>query len=330
MLENIFSIQNQAGRKVINILGIKFKFSNPKFQMMQQALISNKNTVQIVYCLLESASDDDLFCLRTGDMTFIVHRNCLNLDYKFFQDYLLPFGYAHNILEFIKLDRTSLLYREHIDRVLNGEFLWKYIERGYYIGHNFISTDKITGEIYINTSYVPEENLAKGGLKVQHVPQIAKRKYIKGEAVGEYLKNKTFEERQHVVESLLEYLFTTYRDPNDSEKVSGDLLDCHLYNFLIGEDGQFYFIDFDLECSEPLERNYCIFFMLFYYDKTLYKMMLEKYGFSDRHKYWQKNFSVDKQPASKNEKKLITPEHASFCRKYFSDQGTDKNYTIQV
>lgn len=328
MLENIFSIKNEKDKKIINILGIKIKFFNHKSQMLNQAIAANKNTVQIVYCLFESAAEDDLFCLRSGDMTFVFHKNCRMLDYKFFFDYILPFGYAHKTFEFIKLDKTSILYREHIDRVINGEFLWKYVERGYYIGHNFISVDKNTGEIYINTSYVPEENLAKGGLRVQHVPQIAKRKYIKGETVGEYLKNKPFEVRLHIIESLLEYLFTTYKDKDDSQKVSGDLLDCHLYNFLIDEDGHFHFIDFDLKCSEALERNYCIFFMLFYYDKSLYKMMLDKYGFTDRHKYWQKNFSVDKQPAHQNEKILITKNHASYCIKYFSDAGTDKNYSI--
>ena len=328
-LHFLFSIKQKDARKIITILGIKFKFSNLKNELSKESFNVNKNNVQILYSYLQNCEDDDLFCLRTNNVIYILSKGCLKLDFKFFQNYIISPGFTLNILEIIKLDKTSILYKEHSERIKNSEFLWKYIERYYYIGHSFISEDKNTNEIYINSSYIKEKNQVKSIYKIQHVPATTKRKYIKGITVGEYIKNKTFKEKFLIIDKLLNYIFSTYKDEQNPEKVSGNLIDCHLYNFLIGEDGLFHFIDFDLKCTESLDRNYCIYFMLYKYDKDLYNKFLSEYRYKDRHKYYEKNFSIYKQPQTQNGKSIITQTHKKLQKKYFSDEGISPKYQIK-
>ena len=325
----IYNYKKCGAVTVITVLGIKFKFFNMKQELCQGTSNLNKNTLQVLYNYLQNASEDDLFCLRTYSILFIVHKNCLKLDYKFFQDYIIPQETQRIILEIIKLDPNSILYKEHIGRVQNGEFLWKYIERYYYISHSFISEDPKTKEIFINSSYVKEKNMVKSKYKIQHVPRISKRKYMKGITVRDYIQNKSQIERFITVDKLLNYIFSTYRDKENPQKVSGDLLDCHLSNFLITEDGQFHFIDFDLKCTESLDRAYCIYFMLYKYDIYLYEKMLKRYGLKDRHKYYENNFSIYKQPLVQDGKDIITYEHKKLQRKYFSDEGISPQYRIK-
>ena len=135
--ENIFSIYNQNGedtRKVVKLLGIKMKFKNLKAEMALQAETINKNTVNLLYhCILKHAQEEELFCLRAKDILFILHKNAGLLDYNFFKDYMIPFGYGGNVFELTELDKSSILYNEHINRVKNGEFLeWAEFNGNYY------------------------------------------------------------------------------------------------------------------------------------------------------------------------------------------------------
>lgn len=328
LFKNIFSITTNYSRKEICILGVKLKLFCAKEEIHRQDLLVNKNTIQFAYNLLFNAEDDDLFCLRAHEIIFIFHKGCLNLQYKFFQDYVIPSGHTENIIEFHKLNKNSILYKEHIDRVKNGEFLWKYVERYYYIGHSFISKDKKTGEIYINSSYVQEKIQLRSDYKLRHIPSVSKRKYLPGIAVDDYISNKPFAEKMIIIDKLLNYIFTTYRAKDDPNKVCGNLADCHLHNFVIGEDGQFHFIDFDLKCDESLDRNYCIYFMLYKYNQELYYRFLKRYGFKDKHKYYERHMSIYKQPLKQNGRNIITREHMKLKEKYFSDIGINEEYKL--
>lgn len=327
MLNKIFSQEKTGSRKVVNILGIKFRLLDLKSEVYALSAVNNKNTLALLYNQLNFASDDDLFCLKSENTLFIIHKNCLKLDYKFFKDYILPSGYQHNIFELIKLDKASFLYKEHIPRVTLGEFLWKYVERYYFIAHSFISIDD-EGNVFINSSYVPEKNQIKSEFKIQHIPLVSKRKYIHGITVTEHLEGKRFKEKLIVVDKLLNFLFSTYKDEENPDKVSGNLFDCHLDNFLIGDDGQFHFIDFDLKCTEALDKGYCIYFMLYKYDLKLYKQMLKIYGLKDRSSYYANNFSIYKQPLVKNGKSIITKEHKRLQKKYFGELGIRPEFKL--
>lgn len=327
MLNNIFSVEKFGTRKIIKIFGLKIKLLDLKPEIYAVSAASNRNILALLYNQLNFASNDDLFCLKSGNITFILHKGCLNLDYKFFKDYILPSGYQHNYIELIKLDRSCVLYKEHIPRVTPGEFLWKYVERYYFIAHSFISTDD-EGNIFINSSYVPEKNQVKSSFKIQHIPLISKRKYINGITVTEHLEGKSFEEKLIVVDKLLNFLFSTYKDEENPDKVSGNLFDCHLDNFLIGDDGQFHFIDFDLKCTEALDKGYCIHFMLYRYDLDLYKQMLKAYGLKDRSAYYANNFSIYKQPLVENGKSVITKEHINLQKKYFGELGIRPEFKL--
>lgn len=134
----------------------------------------------ILYSYLQNCADDDLFCLRTGNVIYILSKGCLKLDFKFLQNYIISPGFKLNILEIIKLDKDSILYKEHYERIQNLEFLWKYIERYYYIGHSFISEDKNTKEIYINNSYIKEKIKLKVFTKYNMSQQLQKENILGG------------------------------------------------------------------------------------------------------------------------------------------------------
>ena len=328
IISQIFSTDFSGPRKVIKFLGVKFSFYDYKKAFGSMNWSINKNTAQFAYSLLNNADDDDLFCMRTAQLTFIFSKGCLNLDYNFFRDYVVAFGFTSGVYEYFKLDKNSVLYKEHIGRVKNGEFLWKYVERYFYIAHTFISKDFSNGEIYINSSYVPEKKMVKSKYKIQHVPTISKRKYIKGIAVGDYIKGLTKIEQVAVIDKLLNYIFITYKAKDDPDKITGELCDCHLYNFIIGEDGQFHFVDFDLRATESLDKAYCIYFMLYKYDTGLYKKMLKRYKLKDRHKYYSSNFSIYKQPMKQDGKNIVTREHKRLCKKYFTNAGSEPEYKL--
>ncbi len=324
--ENIFSIYNQNGedtRKVVKLLGIKMKFKNLKAEMALQAETINKNTVNLLYhCILKHAQEEELFCLRAKDILFILHKNAGLLDYNFFKDYMIPFGYGGNVFELTELDKSSILYNEHINRVKNGEFCWKYAERKSCISHAFISKDINDGEIYIHSSSVNEAGKPTKISGATHCTELPKRKYIKGLTAGEYLKNKTEKEKFVIVDKLVEYLFNTFKDPDNPDKISGKLFDCHLYNFILTPGGKFNFIDFDLTYDKPLDKSYCIYFMLYKYDIKLYKKILKKYALKDRHSYYEKHFLLQKQPLSDEMKKYkSSKEHKKLYQKYFTDAG---------
>ena len=328
-LDCIFSIDNQKGedaRKVITLLGIKVKLKDLKTDIYRRTVILNRNTLQILYNQLPLSAEDDLFCLRAKDIIFIFNKGVLNLDYRFFQDYVVLYGFSTDILELIKLEKTSVLYKEHIDRLKNGEFCWKYVDRNYYIGHAFISQQD--GDIYIHSSYVKEKDMPCNESAIRHVPAETKRKYIKGVTVGDYLKNKPEDFKVNVILKLLDYVFKTYADGNNREKVSGRLLDCHLYNFILGDDGKFYFVDFDLESTKSLDRAYCIFFMLYYYDSKLYKLILEKFGYQDKHNYYEKHFVKPKNNPKIKTKLVQSEEHRKLLQKFFTDSGILAQYEI--
>ena len=328
-LDRIFSIDNETdenSRKIINFFGIKLKFKDIKNEIYRRTVILNRNILQILYNQLALADEEDLFCLREKNIIFIFNKGVLNLDYHFFQDYVALYGFSTDILELIKLDRTSVLYKEHIERLKNGEFCWKYVDRNYYIGHAFLS--KEGEDIYINSSYVKEKNLPENDALIHHIPLETRRKYIKGITVGDYLKNKPIDFQVDVILKLLNYVFETYKDNENPQRVSGKLLDCHLYNFILGEDGKFYFIDFDLECRQSLERGYCLFFMLYYYDRKLYNVLLNKLGYKDKHCYYEKHFVKPKTSKKSNKKFTPSKEHNELIQKYFTDAGILAHYKV--
>lgn len=328
-LDWIFSINSDIGdssRKVITFLGLKIKLYDMKRELLRRTVVANRNTLFLLYNQLPIANEEDLFYLRTKDIIFIFNKGVLNLDYNFFQDYVALFGFSNNILELIKLEKTSALYQEHINRIKNGEFLWKYVNRNFYIGHSYISCDN--GEIFIHSSYVKENNVREDSSNIRHVLRESKRKYIKGITVGDYLKNKPLEFQIEVVSKLLNYVFETFSDDKNPENVSGKLLDCHLYNFILGADGKFYFVDFDLESRQSLDRGYIIFFMLYYYNQELYQTLLQKFGYEDKHGYYQKNFVKPKNKSVPDKHFVASEEHRKLLQKYFTDAGILPEYKI--
>ena len=321
-LKKLYSVSytgssTEVPKKIIKLLGIKIEFVDSKASFKQQVACSNNNSVTLFYSMLKNLNEDDLFCIKYTDMIFILSKGCEILEYKFFMDYVIPSGFASHLFEIIKLDRSSFLYKSHIDRIKNGEFLWKYVDRKYFIGHSFLSHKD--GNIYIHNSHVKESQMAESEAKLRHVPLDTKRLYIPGKTVSDYLKNKPYSEKKTIIEQLIEYVFSEYKDQNNPDKISGKLFDCHLDNFIYSKNRSFHFVDFDLESRESLDKNYCIYYMLFYYNKKLYNEMLEKYNLEDKHSFYQDHFSVYKQEQKQNFKP--TNEHKELRKKYFTSIG---------
>lgn len=332
--EKLFSVKiekmpNRLSRKVITILGIKIKINNVKENDIREisnerVFIINRNTVKLALLSLKNIKDDSLLCLKGEEIIFIFHKNSLCVDNKFFIDFLTNHVKKFTLLELSELEKNSVLYKEHITRVKNNEFCWKYVNRGYFISETYLSYKN--SNIYINSSYIDETENYENGVNAHFVRLQSSRKYVEGVTVADYMKTKNEEEQLQIFDKLYDYVCTTYSDEEYPNKISKKLSDCHLYNFIIDSKGAFHFIDFDMESSESLDKEYCIFRMLYYDFNNLYKIVLKKYGLEDKHKLYEE-FNQEKIPCREMTDTEIF-KHDKLCKKYFSELSFCEQYNI--
>jgi len=324
LLKFIFSIEkinkpNKLPFVVYTIFGIKFKFIRIKENDLRNIVKCsqvNRTIVNLLHLCLQNAKDDDLFFLRNDKISFVISKKVLNLDFEFYRRFINSPNNA--IMELTILNKASSFYQEHMNGYKNNEFLWKYQDRGHIITKTALSYEN--NELYISTSCIEQSEKIKDTSKMHFSTKSVKRKYIEGEIVLKYILDYDFETRCKIIKRLLNYIFNELKDENNPKKVSGTYCDCHLGNFIVDKNEQFHFIDFDFECDESIDRNYCIYYMLYDYDKNIYKKMLEEFNFKDEHKYYKKlhsNYIRLKNKAKDKELKMLDDEFALVRSKYF-------------
>lgn len=327
----IFSIKsyranNFLTHKVITFLGIKLKFRRINKKDIE-LICQNSSAIKNIYYLflinvLSNSSEDELYCLRNRYLCYILHKNCLKTDLKFLIDFLSN-NFSSAILNFTKLNKNSDLYKEHIIRVQNNEFLWKYSDKIFIISHTYVSKDAETNNTYMNLSYIKEKEYINNNSKLKNPMINTKRKIIEGITLKEYFDSLPYEEKVKEADKVLNWLFTQCKSETDPKKVSGKFFDCHLFNIILGSDSQLHFIDYDLICNENIERGFCIYKMFFFYNKKLYYEMLRRYKCKDKHNFYIKYYEI---PVIEPE--LFSMEHKSLLKKYFTDNETAQNFNI--
>ena len=265
-LDKLFSVKTvknpgEICHKEIYLVGLKMKFISVKDEINAASQIINNSTLFIAYEALKQASPKDLFVLKNDCVVYILSSKCALVEFAFFKDYLLPFGYSSKLLKFQKLEKTSNIYKEHFEKLKKQEYLWKYLNKEQTIEQKYFTYNEEKQECNINT--------------INPDKSVSSRKYIKGITIGEYIKNKTFSEQLQILEKTFEYLFSNFPAEDDLEKVSMYLSDCHLYNILLGEDGNLHYIDYDDRFKESLDRSFCIYNALYNYNRILYNKLLK-------------------------------------------------------
>ena len=273
MNDKIFSVKtikkpNDFSQKVITILGIKITFVSPKiedvFECIEKRLTKaraiNKNFLYLIYSFLKETSDKNLFCLRNNVVCFIFNNHILNWNFHDFCEYIMNnVGSDGYILDFENLPEDSALYKEHIKRLYNNEFLWKYLDRGNIIRHTFLSFDE-NNSVYINEAVLDDSFSKQSNQNEYFKIENSKRLYISGKSVKECLKNKTFKEKEQLLKNLIDHIFETYS--TDNNMIDGIMLDCNCSNFVIDDNNKFHFIDKDYVSKEPIDKEYVIRYVL--------------------------------------------------------------------
>ncbi len=255
-------------KKVTVICGLKFSRSILDIKTVLKCLEekehhierrANRNLLLYVVDCLHSATDDDLFCLKSEEICYIFNNKVLKWGLQNFKDFILnsywSLGY---LLEFEKIDPQTSFYAQFAKRATQGEFLWKYEDKVYVI----LCVTMLFGEdnaVYIKKSGIENPN-AKQPKEAYFTAKDSYRRFIDGQVVAKYIENKPFAEQKQILIDLLEYVFSKYTLP--SGKLSEVLYDCHLNNFIIDTSGQFHFIDDDLVSKKTLDKKYVIDYML--------------------------------------------------------------------
>lgn len=303
MFSKIFNIttkkyNNLYNRKIINIFGIKISYLKEKNgnqinkckEKIPERLIYkfNCNMVNIVFSIISNADLNDLYCMRNNTVCYIFNKNVLKFGYNNFCDFILNSRYSlKTLLSFEKLDNNSNMYKEHISRAKNNEFLWKYMIRNTIL-HKFISFDE-KNQIFINEKilfdeYYEDENNKSLLFRAKN----SKRLFIQGTAVKNYLEDKPTDIKIQVIIKLIDYIFQTYGVGENM--IDGSLYDCHLNNFIIDSKQNFHFIDDEYISPKPVSKEHVIQYILKYYNNNeVAREIYQHYGLKIKNKNPQTN-----------------------------------------
>ena len=232
---------------------------------------------QLIFCL-RMANSDDLFCLKNDLVCFIFCKDSLKFGEKNLSDYICKsFAPLKHILQFSILDKNSEIYKKHIVRISNKEFLWKYIQRYGYELQKFLYFDE-NNEVYIDGSIIKEADSTCSESNMIINNNIEKRKFIEGITVDDYLQGKTHQEKVDMLVKMTKFFFDKYTVEDD--KIDGLLWDFHWNNVIIDKEGKFHFIDNDFVSRIPLDKKRLLNYMLnFTYDKKLQEDVNKYFGY---------------------------------------------------
>ena len=247
-------------KKTIKFLGLSISYDAPQMsdvfaEFENKFRHQNANTIFMLYNIfLKNASSDDLFCLRNNEGCFIFNNKVLDFGYKNFRDIILNCYLAKcDALELSNLDKESVLYKEHIVRLNNNEFLWKYRNIGF-VQHQFLSYDE--NGYYVNETIIGDKTTYDVKNNCYFQAKTQKRQFYDGVTLGEYLDNKSYDEQKEILIKLAEHIFATYSV--EKGMISGKLYDCYEMNFICGKDGKFYFIDDNYISKNPISKEYVL------------------------------------------------------------------------
>jgi len=280
-------------------------------------LIQNQNIVGLA--LLLKAEDDDIIYIQNPDILFLIQKNSLSKNIPFLSQWLCKHGARSELTTIGILDKTSLLYKEHISLFKKEVIAFKYASRIGIINRTIL-TQK-SNNLYLENKYLGMENYTQTEyIKFQDNPP---RKIIDGIEVYEFLKDKNKYERITILKELCDYLLKKYASKTDNNKVQGILLDANTTNIIINSDG-FHFIDTDVVSPHDIDRNAFLWGL----NVPEYKELTNLYNLKDKSDEFKKTHPISNQYSIEIEKAKRKNYH--LFNKYFSSEGIKPTYQKDI
>ena len=299
MLKKLFHKEDRYDghtvKTVFTVFGIKIKIKNYIETLKKRCEnLENSFNENLINIFLELVNKDDLYFIQSGSARWIFSGKIKDVNRIFISDYLGKSSvFRLDLPRFKRLDKTCPLYNECKEELKDGKFLLRYKNYHGTINKTVLSVDA-NGDIYKETKILgAENNDPQNGLIVAEEP---KRKIIDGVVLSELLYYKSADEIYEKLVALYDWMFSTFQDRNDKDKLSGLSPDCHFNNYLVS-DGKFYIIDNEILSVSPVGKDYYLtqikreeFARLTNKDRDLiYRKLLNRYGCEDEFDFYNKN-----------------------------------------
>ena len=290
--------------------------------------LDKKNTILTENCLGLLSIDTDtsgLYYIMTDRLLFIFSAETLSVNPDFMQGFLFNYMKKRQRWSFGKLHPACFLYTEHYKSFAQDNvILYKYLARSGLINKSVVTKDKESNDLYIESQYLGKENFIRDN-DVIYADQ-PKRKVLNGITVNQYLSNKSSMQRRLIFRNVFDYLFETYpAESGDKTKVSGTLLDAHMDNIIVNDDG-FHFIDKDIICISELSKSQILYRN--FKSTPNYKYFLDYYGLEDESEEYIKSYPLEHRETEQMAKSRIT--NASLLKKYFTESGLTPRVRFNV
>ncbi len=289
--------ENTATHKKYRLFGIPFtkKYPSPyKFDKKE-----------LVY--LQSYRGCIIFC-----------KKFLELDPEFAAAYIN--GFTKNNSEYnCDLPIDSELYKEHIERLKNGELCWRYTKRFGHISKTTIYQNEqqkicMRGEILGSNDIITTEHF-----KIH--PQL-EREIIDGVVLKDYITAKRG--MKEVVGELRQYtdfIFEMFATENP-EMIQGMAYDAFPYNCILTEGHVYELFDLEFEYKEALDRGYMLYKIVRVLGKkrrkNAYFELCEHYGIVPKWQEWDDfNFRIWLDTISEPDDTPSNEENQKLFQKYF-------------
>jgi hypothetical protein len=290
-----FSIEkkncNGVEQKIIKFLGVKVGYKRYWKAFKNVIPLSNSEKINSNFfnlLFIMEAKNNDLVYIKTQHSLFVFPKFVLSIEDEFIKNFLFRHAYTQQFFEFSLLNKASKLYKIHENLFNDGNLIYKYIDRNNGLIACSIISQNSKGEFYCEQSYLGKENYIPSEICYMDVP---KRKIVKGEIVGNYVLGMTEDERYLFLCRFFEWLFRQYESPSDKNKVQGVVLDCHLHNFIVNEEG-FHFIDRDVAVGQDLDKAFCLDYCCCCHGFTeLYHKLIAYFGLEDKRREFHKKRS---------------------------------------
>ncbi|MBE7711334.1 MAG: hypothetical protein E7Z92_04250 [Cyanobacteria bacterium SIG31] len=284
-------------------------------------IINNINNDNFIYNLILQYQEPTLFYLKNNSQVYIFTKEFLKQDKDFIYNYLLNTRDSLKYKQIKFLDENHPLYNEHITLSKQGEFCWKYVRK-----HNGIfktSLYKENDNIYFKYDFLGLENAIFNDTFTWGNPK--PRKYVKGTNLFNIIVSLDEAGQYEIIKKFFDWLFEEFKT-DDENYLSQNLADCHFKNFIVADDGKFYFTDYEYASKVPLEKGYLVYYTLSCFkskfhneNNKMYKYFISLYGLKDKIKTY-KNMKLKRLEEFKiKEKDKIKKELANkdLISKYF-------------